>query len=399
MLTGKFFSYTTAEDFDSKFVNLTFKQYIPSTDKEFLSNVILFLKKTLNPNPDRRFQSIKEFKDFIGSHFRIEELSTVTFNLSYFMNTLYGDMVEREDRTLQEELNYVIPEPKKEPERAAPAIREDLVSNILEDLEKEKKSRKSIWLAALLVVFVAVAGTIFFVVIQPQRAKKLEANRVAMLQKQQQDKESELMKRLDEMKNQLQQKDAVTEQDKKDREEQLRKLQTQIEESRRYQEQQRKAQEDEQKKKLEEQQLKQKEEEERKQKESEEQKKREEEEQRKKQQEIEQIRQDQLRTKEGQEVSMALVDVKPEQISGKQVTMPNTMRNKYLRETTKTMIVFTQILVDENGKTTKVKVLGTIPDDIRRLVEDTLLTWTFKPAMKDNVRVKVWIPKTLRFQF
>ena len=113
ILTGKYFSYAAGEDFDAKFANLTFKQYMPSTDKSFLTNVITFFKKTLNPDPLKRFLSIKDFKDFIANYFHIEELSSITFNLAYFMNSLYGESVEEEDRILKKELEYVVPEPKK----------------------------------------------------------------------------------------------------------------------------------------------------------------------------------------------------------------------------------------------------------------------------------------------
>ena len=157
VLTGKYFSYSAGEDFDAKFANLTFKQYMPSTDKNFLTNVITFFKKTLNPDPLKRFLSIKEFKDFVATYFHIEELSSITFNLAYFMNSLYGEAVEDEEKVLKHELAYVVPEPKKE----APTTqqgKEDLVSGILEGLDERKKMPGWLWPVMGVVVLAAVIG-------------------------------------------------------------------------------------------------------------------------------------------------------------------------------------------------------------------------------------------------
>ena len=116
ILTGKYFSFSQGEDFESKFANISFTQHIPSSDKEYLTDILTFFKKTLHPAPSQRFANIKEFKDFISNKFHIEELSSVTFNLAYFMNSLYMDNVEEENEAMNNELAYTIPEEKKEEE-------------------------------------------------------------------------------------------------------------------------------------------------------------------------------------------------------------------------------------------------------------------------------------------
>ena len=164
ILMGKYFSCMPGEDFDAKFNNLTFTHIIPSTDKNFLTHLITFLKKTLNPNPLKRFLTIKELKDFIANYFHIEELSSITFNLAYFMNSLYGESIEEEDKLFKQELAYVIPEPKKEPVAQTPQIkREDLVSGILDELDKRKKISPWVWAVVGVVVLVgAGVGYTFF---------------------------------------------------------------------------------------------------------------------------------------------------------------------------------------------------------------------------------------------
>ena len=177
ILTGKYFSYASGEDFDAKFANLTFKQYMPSTDKSFLTNVITFFKKTLNPDPLKRFLSIKEFKDFVANYFHIEELSSITFNLAYFMNSLYGESVEEEEKVLKHELEYVIPEPKKEPQLTQQA-KDDLVSGILEGLDERKKMPGWLWPVVGGVALAAAIG-IFFAVSSGKKASELTAQQQA----------------------------------------------------------------------------------------------------------------------------------------------------------------------------------------------------------------------------
>ena len=58
------------------------------------------------------------------------------------------------------------------------------------------------------------------------------------------------------------------------------------------------------------------------------------------------------------------------------------------------------ILVDENGDVTKIKILtGNVATDIKSLLEDTLYKWKYKPALKDNVKVKVWLTVAVKFSF
>ncbi len=130
---------------------------MPSTDKNFLTNVITFFKKTLNPDPLKRFLTIKEFKDFVATYFHIEELSSITFNLAYFMNSLYGEAVEDEEKVLKHELAYLVPEPKKETPTTQQG-REDLVSGILEGLDERKKMPGWLWPVMGVVALAGVIG-------------------------------------------------------------------------------------------------------------------------------------------------------------------------------------------------------------------------------------------------
>ena len=64
------------------------------------------------------------------------------------------------------------------------------------------------------------------------------------------------------------------------------------------------------------------------------------------------------------------------------------------------MTVPALILVDENGDVTKIKILtGNVASDIKALLEDTLSKWKYSPAMKDNIKVKVWLTVSIKFAF
>ena len=116
-----------------------------------------------------------------------------------------------------------------------------------------------------------------------------------------------------------------------------------------------------------------------------------------KQQEIEKTRIEAARVKEGALVSLNDVSVKPEKISGNPPMVGAALKSKYKG---KNLTVPVVILVDENGDVTKIRVLtGNVADDLKTVLTDTLLKWKYSPAMKDNVKVKVWLTVTVKFPF
>ena len=113
--------------------------------------------------------------------------------------------------------------------------------------------------------------------------------------------------------------------------------------------------------------------------------------------EVEKKRAEAARTKPGDQVALNEVTVAPAKISGSAPAVSSSMRTKYRG---KTMTVPTTILVDENGKVEKVKILtGNVPGDIKMLIEETLNNWKYSPAQKDNVNVKVWLSVPFKFTF
>jgi len=394
ILMGKYFSCMPGEDFDAKFTNLTFNHLIPSTDKNFLTHLITFLKKTLNPNPLKRFLTIKELKDFIANYFHIEELSSITFNLAYFMNSLYGEIIEEEEKLCKQELEYVIPEPKKEPVSPQPQIkREDLVSGILDELDKRKKIPSWIWAVALIVAVVG-AGAGYLYLSQTKKTEQLTAEKVKLEEKQRQSQQNELAALIKVQNEKIKQLELLaataTEAQKKTLE--LEKQRLDDLKKKKLDDLAKQKADEETRKQLEAEQVQkgleaQKAQDELKKKEDENQK----------QQEIEKKRVEAVRVKEGDQISLTEATAKPEKISGNAPTINASLTNKYKG---KPLTVPAMILVDENGDVTKIKILtGNVPSDIKSVLEDTLYKWKYTPAMKDNVKVKVWLTVTVKFPF
>ncbi len=393
ILTGKYFSYSAGEDFDAKFANLTFKQYMPSTDKSFLTNVITFFKKTLNPDPLKRFLTIKDFKDFIANYFHIEELSSITFNLAYFMNSLYDESVEEEDKILKQELEYVVPEPKKEPAQVQRA-KDDLVSGILEGLDERKKMPAWLWPVMGVVVLGAAVG-IFLALSSGKKTTELsleekvkEEQRIKM----QEEQASQIKAMADKIRELELSKATADEAQKKVIEFEKQRLE---EQKRKKEEEQVKMKAEDEKRKLEEADRLKKDEDAKKAQEELEMKKKEEE--NLKQQEIEKKKVEAAKIKEGDQVSLSDATTKPEKISGKAPVITVSLKNKYKG---RVMTIPTMILVDENGDVTKIKILaGNVADDIRSALENTLYDWKYTPATKDNIKVKVWLNVAIKFSF
>ncbi|MDD8012091.1 MAG: protein kinase [Acidobacteriota bacterium] len=393
ILTGKYFTYSAGEDFDSKFANLTFKQYMPSTDKNFLTNVITFFRKTLNPDPLKRFLTIKEFKDFIANYFHIEELSSITFNLAYFMNSLYGEAVEEEEKVLKQELAYIVPEAKKEMP-STPQAKEDLVSGILEGLDERKKSPSWLWPVLGAVALAAVIG-IYFAVTSGKKASELSAQQqaeAALRLKAQEEQASQIQAMADKIKELETLKLTADEAQKKALELEKQRLE---EQRRKAQEEQARLKAEDEKRRLEVATQSQKEEEAKKAQEELDRKKAEEE--KAKQAEIQRKLAEAAKTKPGDQVPLSEVTTKPEKITDSKPAISASMSAKYKG---KVFTVPTTILVDENGNVAKFKILtGNVPSDIKTLIEETLSNWKYSPAIKDGVKVKVWLSVPFRFAF
>jgi len=408
MLTGKYFTLSEGEDFEQKLSSLSFKHLLPQNDKEFLDSILFFFRRTLNPDPQKRFQNARELKAFINSHFHLDELSTQTFNLAYFMNSLYGAAMEADEKAIQAEMNYSLPEPKKEAvpsadtsplRQSAPQDDSKLVASLLESLDEKKKGSKWIYAVA------GGAGLVVLVVLgfyfsQAGKTKQLEAEQLKRdqeIQTRMAETNKQYEAQMEELKRSFEQQRASTEEERKAQEEQLAR---QLEQLQRQQQldiarakAQEEAQEQEEQRRREEDEAAEAE----RQRQQEEARQRAEEEERQRQEELQRRQlEESQRVKEGDTVGIDQLTVKPEKTGGADPVVSDTLRRKYSGNT---YLIMSQVLINENGRVENVRVIGNHPEDLKNLVRSTLQRWQYTIPQKDGIKVKVWQTVPIRFSF
>ena len=99
---------------------------------------------------------------------------------------------------------------------------------------------------------------------------------------------------------------------------------------------------------------------------------------------------------EKESFSLNEVGVPPVKISGKDPSFSRALRKTYAgRRAT----VQSELLIDEAGIVLKVKTTDNIPEEIKMEVVKNYKTWKYKPALRANKAVKVWLPVTLKISF
>ncbi len=383
MLTGKYFSFNLGEDFDSKLENISFSQHIHESNKDFISGLQEFFKKTLHPDPSMRFANSKEFKEFISKKFNIEELSSVTFNLAYFMDSLYPNGKTEIQSKVEKEKLYTPPERSK----SSPGkVDTELVETILSGLEEREKGGKPkfyMMIASIIIVIIAISAYFFVQSNKSKQEKIMKAEQIRLKMEQKQ-REQSLLAQLKAVEDRA----AKTEEEKKLQEEEKLKLQSQIDDVQKEKERIRKIEEEKKRKADEEAQLK-KDAEEKKKKADADEKFRKAENEKKRLADIERKKKEleALKPKKGEVLPLNAVDKKPVRISGKNPVFPPIIRRKYAGTRFEARIT---CLVDENGIVKSSRVLNTIPKDIKKAIEKAMMKWKFSPAEKMGVKVSVW---------
>ncbi len=393
MVTGNYFSYSEGENFDSKLSNITLLQDVPTTDKKFLDNMIAFFKKTLHPDPKKRFVDIRKFKEFISEYFNIEELSSVTFNIAYFMNTLYSKDMDKLKTVVKDELKYIVPS-KISNNNKDNENNNHIVENLLSGLDEREKSQSKnkffmVAIALLLVVVGFFGYTALFNNKKNIVKEKIDKVNVANVVK---DMEIEKLKKklLDQQKQ-----TALAEQKAREAEQESLAIAKKIKEEKdaakkkvlkKEQEKQDKIVAD-QKKKIAQAKVR-----------ADALKKEKDLEEKKKEQEA--IIKENLRLKKETEKKtlkvgdmVTSVDQKPVPINVKITKISRKLRKKLKGDYVKAVV---KVIVNENGNVSKVNFIKKtgIPE-IDMELTSIVRNWTFKPAIKYGKRVSTWFTKTL----
>lgn len=413
LLTGDYFKPSPGEDFDSQLAKIDLEEHILLPEDSFEPKIKQLLKKTLNPDPSKRFVSIKEFKEYLSKYFRIEELSSATFMLAYFMNQEYKKTIDEREKLFPEELSYSVPEIKPKAKAVMPIERDKIddamIEDILIELEQQKRSRVKIIvpLVVLLLVVIGIAGYLFV-----SQQKEAERQKQAQIRLQE-----EADRRIAELKEQLnkefqdrikaiEQKTAVTEEEKKAQAEQISQLKTlrleqEQEQIRLIRERQealarleRERQEREAQQKVEKQ----------------------------KPPEVTKPKETVVATKPETKPVVEQPEIKPEvktlnigdmipldsvtfapsKLSGsssfksQDLKLPESVLTQYGGQN---LTVESDILINEFGSVTETKIKGDLPTELQSEVNNILKTWRYIAAEKDKIKVKVWMPAKLAIAF
>jgi hypothetical protein len=101
-------------------------------------------------------------------------------------------------------------------------------------------------------------------------------------------------------------------------------------------------------------------------------------------------------------VPLASTTYKPSKISGRNkltedsLKLSDSVRKKYAG---KTLNVNASLLINELGNVIDVKITSNVPTEMKLKLAEVLETWTYTPAEKDKVKVKVWLPTDLTVVF
>jgi hypothetical protein len=412
MLTGNYFSYLPGEDFETTFTSISFDSDLPSTDIEFLTTLINFFKKTLNPSVNKRFPNIREFKNYISKFFKapVQDFSQFQANMAAYMQALYADTMEEEEKMLAAELSQPISETE---------ILAEIKDAPLEGIVmKEKKPLKLVQVILILIIITLAGGT-YFLIQQLNKAK--QEHQLAAQRLEQQDIEKKRFERqLQEVQQKLkslEEQKPVSKEDQQIKDETISRLKKQENQLKQVVKARTKTTTDTPPKQTQTPPKTQKEDVvkhsgslktgikktvEGKPKEVEPP----EDSTKKTAPEIKKTETKKPAVTPEKEVtqpaaplvSLKEVTLKPAKISGQDPQFPPAMKKTYAgRRAT----VNARLLIDENGSVTKVEILGKhkLPDDVQAVITVTLKNWQYKPAQKNNMKVKVWWPVKMKIHF
>ena len=418
MLTGNYFSYLPGEDFESTFTSISFVSDLPSTDIEFLTTLINFFKKTLNPSVNKRFANIREFKNYISKFFKtpLQDFSQFHQNLAAYMQSLYADTMEDEEKMLAAELSEPLPQIQPITEKG---IESEIMAAPIEGIVREEKKRSKLVQVILIFIIVTLAGGTYFLIQQLNKAKVEQ--QIAAQKLEQQDKEKKRFEQqLQEVQRKLtnlEEEKPVSKEDQQIKDETITLLKKQENELKKEVKARTKTITDPAPKQSQKTPKTQKEDvtkdsgslETGIKKTVDEKPKEVDPPQDSTTQTVPTIKKTEPKkttvTSEKEVtkpaaplVSLKEVTLKPAKISGQDPQFPPAMKKSYAgRRAT----VNARLLIDEKGSVIKVEIPDKhkLPDDVLAVITVTLKNWQYKPAQKNNMNVKVWWPVKMKIHF
>ncbi len=376
----------------------------------------VILLKGLSFKSSERFQHIKDLREELGKLIYSGAYSPTTFNLAFFMHSLFKEEIDREEKILKEEdsldLTEILKPPKKEPE-----IKISEKKEVPEIIETKKKKSPFIFIGISIIAIFLIVFSIFLfkgqkkeeipmpeVQNQSEEIKKLEEEykkKLEELEKERQKQKEELERLQKEaLKNPEAQKELEKKkEEQKKTEEKLKEM----EQKKKEIEQQKPPEEITQKKE----EIPQKKEEIPPQKPVEEIKKEQEKivegekpvevakEELKKPEESTPTDVKKTTVKEGDLIPMEQIDIAPVPIEQYNPETPPIAKIKKLSAK-----VTLKALVNHKGEVEKVEIISIVPPSnvgFDKVSIEAAQKWKFQPAIKDGIRVRCWF--VIRFNF
>lgn len=237
-LTGSPFEFKEGESLKEKIDNA--KLLFPYKDSSGIPpSLKSFLLKALSPNPEDRFSSIREMRRNFDAIIAEEGIEASTFNLAFYMNSLYGAVAEKEEKEIEKEISTeVIPVEVKEEvavERREVPVRYPAIEFTAFKVKERRSPLPLFIVSIILVAIIAVVGTYLIVgkkqpqpqaptISEAEIQKTIEERISALQQKMREEFEARYKQREDEIRaeyEKLMQK--ATEQQRKELEAQMSK--------------------------------------------------------------------------------------------------------------------------------------------------------------------------------
>lgn len=196
-LTGTPFEFKEGENLSEKLDNA--KLLFPYKDSSGIPDSLKnFLLKALSPNPEERFSSIREMRRNFDAIISEENMDASTFNLAFYMNSLFGSVAEKEEKEIESEISAeVIPVEVKEEvivDRREVPVRYPAIEFTAFKARERRSPLPLFILSIVIVAIIAVAGTLLIVGKKPPQPQAPVIS------------EAEIQKRIDRRIQDLQQK-------------------------------------------------------------------------------------------------------------------------------------------------------------------------------------------------
>ena len=165
-LTGTPFEFKEGENLKEKLDNA--KLLFPYKDSAGIPPSLKnFLLKALSPNPEERFSSIREMRRNFEAIISEENMEATTFNLAFYMNSLFGISAEKEEKEIESEISMeIIPVEVKEEvtvERKEAPIRYPAIEFTAFKVKERRSPIPLFIVSVILVAIIAVLGTLLIV--------------------------------------------------------------------------------------------------------------------------------------------------------------------------------------------------------------------------------------------